>query len=93
MWEAPALSCFPLKQINYIGPAGGELKALNVYTAKSVVVGEPEASLFAVPSGFTERSPSGEAREFARRYPKAAQASAPAHPVQDDIYYGHHKRP
>jgi hypothetical protein len=67
-WKAPALDCFSLTQtLTQLAPDGTEHKTIR--TATFVILGEPAGSLFEVPSGFTERSPSEAAAEFARRFP------------------------
>jgi hypothetical protein len=51
-WIAPALACLPLKD-TYVSSRG----PWNLETTVSLTVGEPSSSLFAVPSGYVERTP------------------------------------
>lgn len=57
-WTALALDCFPLRVATYIGKTGGSAVLTSVREAASVVVGQPAASLFEIPAGYTERAPS-----------------------------------
>jgi len=69
-WMAPALGCFPLRE-EYTYPAatlgGGALRV--VKQAVFVIPGEPSASLYEIPSTYTERSPGEVNAEFERRFP------------------------
>jgi hypothetical protein len=58
-WVAPALDCYPLRQIQYLSKDGGPAVPVFRSDVTSVRLGQPDGSLFAVPDeGYTERSPS-----------------------------------
>ncbi|HWB86289.1 MAG TPA: hypothetical protein VG675_19255, partial [Bryobacteraceae bacterium] len=68
-WNAPALDCFPLREIVTIQKAAQPAVVTNVREATNVVLGTPPASSFEIPAGYVERPPSGVMAEFSRRYP------------------------
>lgn len=68
-WRAPALGCFSLKTVLFVGPNEANLHLAKIDEVKTVVPGEPAAALFARPSGFTERSPMQRRQEFNKRFP------------------------
>lgn len=57
LWIAPALNCFPLREEAFLLKEG-EVKARNISTVISISKGDPDPTLFQVPPGLTERSPS-----------------------------------
>lgn len=65
-WVAPALNCLPLRVVTDVVD-NGRPKAHIVEEAVSVTLGDPDPSLFAVPDGYTERSPSEVFAEKAKR--------------------------
>jgi hypothetical protein len=78
-WRAPALDCYPLRETyTWVGSDGRGPK--NVREVTSIIVGEPDASLFQIPSGWTERSPSQTFQEFRRRYPAQGSHVNPESP-------------
>lgn len=90
-WTAPALDCFPLRETTYIGKTGGSAVLTSVREATGVVMGQPAASLFEIPAGYTERAPSQVLAEFNRRYP---DRTMPAMGLEhsDQAYYQQQKR-
>ncbi|MGH9431354.1 MAG: hypothetical protein ACRD3T_07410 [Terriglobia bacterium] len=56
-WLAPALDCYALRSTEVLSKKDGTTRR-NEMEATSVVTGEPDARLFEIPSGYTERSPS-----------------------------------
>jgi hypothetical protein len=81
-WEAPTLNCFALRQIDAATVIPPQKGPHNVEEATSVVLGEPDATLFFVPQNFLERSPSERHAEFERLYGVAA----PTPPAADEFY-------
>jgi hypothetical protein len=67
-WRAPALACLTLLQTVFVGNTESELRVANVQTVLQVTEGEPAPSLFAVPTGYQERSPTARRNEFNTRY-------------------------
>lgn len=66
-WEAPALGCFTLKAEDDLYVDGAEKpSAITTTEVAGVTMGEPAADLFAIPPGFTERSPSKAISEAAK---------------------------
>jgi len=72
-WRAPQLNCFALREEAAI--PDNEL----TITREALLVsqGPPPASLFEIPPGYVERSPSEVTAERARRFPDETGASAP----------------
>jgi hypothetical protein len=62
-WEAPDLSCFPLKLIYNWKRKDGSLDGRTEKVAVSVEIGEPPSSLFIVPTDYREMPPSQAFRE------------------------------
>jgi hypothetical protein len=68
-WLAPALNCYPLRE-TYLRPAEGrDPIVVTEREVTSVTPGEPDSSLFDIPSAYKERAPTAVFAEFARRYP------------------------
>jgi hypothetical protein len=92
-WVAPALDCYALKKTLLIAKAGGPLLPVTLSEVRSIVPGEPDPSLFAIPADRTERAPS---EVFAERQmlknepqvdcPKCAQRDS----TLDSIYRERH---
>ena len=66
-WLAPALSCLPLASTFTHGPPQGPAYRIEREVV-SLEFREPPAEWFAIPSGYTERSPSEFSEEYARRF-------------------------
>jgi hypothetical protein len=88
-WRAPALNCYPLREKLFLGD-GNEKIVTHVREVISVMPGEPDATLFQIPAGWTERSPSQVYAEFERRYPAYARGIPPV-AVEQDKAYNHHR--
>jgi hypothetical protein len=71
-WLAPALNCFPLKQVLSLGKTTADLYAASIKEVTQVTLREPPPSLFEPPAGYQERYPSQRREEFSRRYPEVA---------------------
>ena len=57
-WLAPGLDCLPLRVSATLQDSNGSVIGRDVEDVSSVRLGEPDGSLFEVPSQLTERSPS-----------------------------------
>jgi hypothetical protein len=57
-WVSPQLDCRPLRQHSEIADASGNFIGREVMEVAVVQAGEPDAKLFAEPTGYAERSPS-----------------------------------
>jgi len=68
-WVAPALNCFALKSTSTGGAEGEPASYPYVQEVLFVLPGEPSPSLFEIPVGYVERSPSEMNAEFERRFP------------------------
>lgn len=93
-WMAPALvGCGPLGSEASRGPAGGPLSWRGqLREAVSVIEGEPAESLFAIPTSYTERSPSEVFAEYERRFPTARRpVSRATADMLDRVYRSHQK--
>lgn len=73
-WLAPQLNCTPLKEVYYVGPAAGPVQVVNIREVIEVTLATPASSLFVIPSGYSERSPSEVVQEFDRRYQASVAA-------------------
>ncbi len=94
-WVAPTLGCFALRQKTYLVDSHGMEALSNYVEVLSVKEGDPPISNFAIPTTFTERSPSAVMTEFARRHPDAADSlNAPSTHLEkrDEAYYLQQKR-
>jgi hypothetical protein len=69
-WVSPELDCLALKRSVYVTKDGPEVLT-NLHEITNLVVGDPDPSLFAVPAGYTERSPSAVMSEYNRLHPEA----------------------
>ncbi|HLJ12984.1 MAG TPA: hypothetical protein VKV15_00690 [Bryobacteraceae bacterium] len=85
-WVAPALNCLALRSITDIVD-DRELKAHIVEQASSIQLTPPDASLFAVPANYTERTPSQVFAEAARRKGQECTTCTSAASQQLDMAY------
>lgn len=99
-WLAPALNCLELKYTVFRGVDRGQGMPATIVEAKSVVVGEPDATLFAVPSDYSERSPSQVIAEHDRLYgadgePNCRPDRTKSLQTLDKVYsyHSYHKEP
>src|SRR5580693_8166171 len=83
-WLAPYLSCFTLKEV-YSTTDG----AWNEKTAVSLTEGEPQASMFEIPSDYIERSPSQIADVWTVVFPSSIWMSDQAATSFDKNYFRH----
>ncbi|MEB2361380.1 MAG: hypothetical protein OZ929_08585 [Bryobacterales bacterium] len=78
-WLAPALDCYPLKEIVRVSPCepggncDGTLMLATTREVTSVVPGEPSEAHFLIRPDAVERSPVEVMAEFQRRYPQVAK--------------------
>ncbi len=96
-WRAPILGCFSLQEAYLMGsPGGAALTVVNESRVLEVKAGSPDPSLFAIPAGYTERSPSEVVQEYSRRYEAFKKPSAclecRSMSKQDEAYFHHQKR-
>ena len=66
-WVAPALNCYPLKEHIDFGS-----ETITDIVATSIREGDPPDSMFEVPAGYVERSPSETQAVYMQRYPGVA---------------------
>jgi len=66
-WWAPELNCYPLRVVMQKRGQDGNFRVVQTTEAASVVLGEPDAKLFAAPADYVERSPLAAATERALR--------------------------
>lgn len=92
-WMAPGLGCFPMRQEVCVYSQGSETQK-TVKSVTNLVLAEPEAWVFDVPSTYVERTPSQAMAEAARRYPNLASCrSCPAgSSVLDEAYFSHRRQ-
>lgn len=66
-WAAPGLDCYVLSMsaVKYVNSNPGSKTSRETV---SLIPGEPQTSLFAIPANYVERSPSQVANEFERRF-------------------------
>jgi hypothetical protein len=83
-WLAPSLSCFKLKEV--YSTADG---AWNEKIAVSLTEGEPQASMFEIPSDYIERSPSQIADVWTVVFPGSIWMSDQAATSFDKNYFRH----
>lgn len=93
-WIAVKLNCLPLQETILATQAGNSPRVTSVRQVKSVVVGEPNASLFEIPADLIERSPSAVMAEYERLVPRDRQSSAVANASQhlDPPYYNNRNK-
>jgi len=89
-WLAPALDCFPLESTVVFYRNGVRLghKTRQVI---SLITGEPDSSLFVVPGGFTERSPSQVFAELSHRTGSPCPDCEKRSGVLDQAYRSHQR--
>jgi hypothetical protein len=85
MWVAPALSCYPLQTIEYVGRNDSSETVNSVSTVTRLVRGEPDSTVFAAPDNHIERKPSEVYAEYYRRHPEESSSCGGA-PSQDEAY-------
>jgi hypothetical protein len=90
-WIAPTLNCIALESTATAYRSNLKLAEKNTRVT-SIVVGEPEASLFILPTNFTERSPSQVFDELARRTGQECAGCAQSAGVLDEAYRSHRRR-
>ncbi len=88
-WLAPSLGCLCLKR-SYETLVGGTPEGKTTETALSVTVGTPDRSLFEIPTGYTERSPSEAMAERARVLGRSCPSCDGAREVLDRVYDSRH---
>lgn len=89
-WLAPELDCFPLRITRSAG-AGGTPSPYTTREVLFITPGEPAPALFAIPSGYTERSPSQVLAEFHRQYPERGTAHLFTAQALDNAYFSHQR--
>ena len=89
-WTSPDLDCFSLREEKHIVQADGK-ETFNVRSVTRVVMGEPPAWLFEVPTTYVERSPTEVFAEAARRYPQRFNPPDPSTRRLDEAYYAARK--
>lgn len=89
-WVASALNCFPLTESSSLLQPDGK-QYTNVREVLSIIPGEPADSLFAIPSTYTERSPSQVFSEYERRFPGHGGLPPSTANKLDSAYYAHQK--
>jgi hypothetical protein len=87
-WIAPALSCFPLEATITFFRDGSRFGQRTMQTT-SLVIGNPDAALFVVPNGYTERPPSAVFAEFAHRNGQPCTSCENSSKTLDKAYYSH----
>jgi hypothetical protein len=83
-WVIPELNCLVITSSVFVD---NDPKPSTIAQTITLRVGEPNQQLFAIPSGFTERSPSEVDAEMLRRYPEAVPENAKALSNSDRFYY------
>lgn len=87
-WRAPALDCLVLKETIFFGRTQADLYTSNINEVLEVKIGEPSPALFERPTEYTERAPSQQSAEYARRYPAAVcPACSKGDQEADEAYY------
>lgn len=87
-WLAPSLGCFTMKRSYTVSIQGGP-PARTTDEVTSLTVGHPDASLFAIPANYVERSPSEAMSERASREGKACSRCASMQAI-DSVYSSRH---
>lgn len=84
-WASTDLNCFPLRQeTHFVGEDGKDNFA--VRSVSLLTFSDPPAWLFAIPTGYVERSPTEMMAEQARRYPQRFSQPDPSTHVLDEVY-------
>ncbi|HEY6290188.1 MAG TPA: hypothetical protein VI455_01320 [Terriglobia bacterium] len=90
-WRAPALDCFTLKEVSAFRQPDSR-STRTTREALLVAEGEPSASLFEIPVGYVERTPSELFAERARRFPnEPADTPDKTTTMLDGVYQSYHK--
>lgn len=85
-WISPELGCWALKEV---ATHNGQI--LTTKFAKSVVSGEPDPSLFDIPSGYTEMAPTDQINEYHREMQDGRECRTCSQ-VLDQTYENKRKR-
>ena len=85
-WFAPALDCYPLKNILGRSPAGKGSIVTNVRQVTSVISGDPGEDGFVIPSGYLERKPSEIFAEYSQKYSGQPDLNVSPALALDNIY-------
>ncbi len=88
-WLAPSLGCLCLER-SYQTLVGGTLGGKTTETAISVTLGTPDPSLFKIPAGYTERSPSEAMAERAQVLGQSCPSCDGAREVIDKVCDSRH---
>lgn len=83
-WISPDLDCFPLRKETHF--VAEEKEDFAVRSVSFLTQGDPPAWLFAIPTGYVERSPTEMFAEQARRYPQRFSPPHPSTHVLDEAY-------
>jgi hypothetical protein len=86
-WLAPALDCLVMKKTISFGKAEADLHISNINEIVEIKIGEPSPALFERPTDYTERSPSQQSAEYAKRYPEAFCAACTKNDQDMDALY------
>ena len=73
-YQAPSLNCYTMREEAYKSKGDGPLVRFEVKEVVSLLEGEPDPSLFELPEGYTERTPTEMLREFGRRHSSQAMS-------------------
>jgi len=90
-WRAPTLNCFALKEVVTLECETCP-PARNTREALLVSEGDPSPTLFEIPAGYVERTPSQVFAEFARRFPARPQTPAETGRRLDQVYQSFRKQ-
>ncbi len=75
-WQAPTLNCFSLSETAYTtDPGGDSFRKMKTSQASKVDLGEPNPSMFEIPTSYQERRPSDLRGEYFRLYPNEPKAA------------------
>jgi len=83
--EAVALGCFALQE-NWTLSSKEAVERKIIRQAQFVTKGEPDQSLFSVPTSYVERPPSQVFAEYLRRYPESHPLPAESDRGADEVY-------
>ena len=74
--QAPDLGCYPLLQKVYVSEDGISFRLVQSTEVTAITLGDPDSSMFVLPTGYTERKPTEVIEEFGRRYPSRAKSAS-----------------
>jgi hypothetical protein len=86
-WFSPTLGCFVLRQKNERIQADGSYRLITEYKLQNLQTGEPDATLFAVPSSYAEVRPSEQGRKLLDHLGRNPPASILEQWAQEDREY------